>query len=96
MALKPSALLGFLPTLCGSLLGKQICVDGKALRGTYDKFSMTCGVYVLRAWVREVGLSFAHVNCTEKGNELSVSGHSKCTTSGHFKVHHLRGDNTRF
>jgi predicted transposase YbfD/YdcC len=72
MALKPSALLGFLPTLCGHLLGKQICVDGKALRGTYDKFSMTCGVYVLRAWVREVGLSFGHVNCTEKGNERTA------------------------
>lgn len=56
----------------GSLIGKHVAIDGKALRGTYQRDTKRCMVHVLRAWVDEARLSAGHVLCAEKSNEIEA------------------------
>jgi predicted transposase YbfD/YdcC len=72
MAIKPAAFLSVMNQWCGPLFGKHIAIDGKALRGTYDRSVHKCLVHVLRAWVCDVGLSVEHLVCAEKSNELEA------------------------
>jgi hypothetical protein len=57
MALQPQALLDILAEWCGELNGRQVTIDGKALRGSDSAASGQKMVHVLRAWVSEAGIS---------------------------------------
>jgi hypothetical protein len=72
MLVRPEALLELLQEWCGPLVGKHIAIDGKALRGTYDRALHKCMAHVLRAWVIEDGISAWHIMCDEKSNELGA------------------------
>ena len=72
MALQPQALLNILSEWCGELAGRQVVIDGKALRGTAATATGKSMVHVLRAWVHEAGISAGHVVCSEKSNELEA------------------------
>lgn len=72
IALRPQAMLDILADWCGDLAGRQIKIDGKALRGSATVASKLAMVHVLRAWVHETGLSAGHVVCREKSNELDA------------------------
>jgi predicted transposase YbfD/YdcC len=70
IALRPESLLTILSDWCGGLDGKQIAIDGKALRGSDSLAAGKKMVHVLRAWVGEAGISAVHELCAEKSNEL--------------------------
>jgi len=72
IALRPQALLDILADWCGDLAGRQIKIDGKALRGTAAANTKQEMVHVLRAWVSEAGISAGQVVCREKSNELEA------------------------
>ena len=69
MLIKPQTLLDILADWCGELAGRQIKIDGKALRGSSSAASKQDMVHILRAWVSEAALSAGHVTCTDKSNE---------------------------
>jgi len=72
IALRPESLLTILSDWCGALEGKQISIDGKALRGSDSLAAGKKMVHVLRAWVGEAGISAGHELCAEKSNELDA------------------------
>ena len=72
IALRPESLLTILSDWCGGLDGKQIAIDGKALRGSDSLAAGKKMVHVLRAWVGEAGISTGHELCAEKSNELEA------------------------
>jgi len=72
IALRPQALLDILADWCGDLAGRQIKIDGKALRGTAAANTKQEMVHVLRAWVSKAGISAGQVVCREKSNELEA------------------------
>jgi len=72
IALRPQALLDILADWCGDLAGRQIKIDGKALRGTAAANTKQEMVHVLRARVSEAGISAGQVVCREKSNELEA------------------------
>jgi predicted transposase YbfD/YdcC len=72
MLVKAQTIAEVLHLWTGSLLGKHVAIDGKALRGTYDRDTKQCAVHVLRAWVDEAHLSAGHVLCKEKSNEIEA------------------------
>jgi hypothetical protein len=72
MALQPESLLAILSEWCGELNGRQVTIDGKALRGSDSAASGQKMVHVLRAWVSEAGISAGQVLCAEKSNELDA------------------------
>lgn len=73
IALRPRAMLDILADWCGDLAGRQIKIDGKALRGTATSATTKQEmVHILRAWVSETGISAGHVVCREKSNELDA------------------------
>ena len=72
IAMRPEFLLAILSDWCGELDGKQIAIDGKALRGSDSLAAGKKMVHVLRAWVDEAGISAGHELCAEKSNELDA------------------------
>lgn len=72
LALQPQALLDILTSWCGDLDGRQIAIDGKAMRGTYDAEKGRYLVHLVRAWVDAYSLSAAQVTCAQKSNEIEA------------------------
>lgn len=72
LALRPQQLLDILTGWCGELSGKQVAIDGKTLRGTYNAEQGRHLVHLLRAWVDECSLSAGQVVCAEKSNEIEA------------------------
>lgn len=48
---------------------KTIAIDGKSLRGTYDKERKTCLVHMVSAFAVEYGVVLGQVKTEEKSNE---------------------------
>lgn len=55
-----------------SLQGRQICIDGKALRGTIPSGKKKAIVHMVNAWVDELGLSFGQEQVETKSNEITA------------------------
>jgi predicted transposase YbfD/YdcC len=51
---------------------RQICIDGKSLRGSAAPSRNQAMVHILRAWVSGHSLSIAYEPCTEKANEIEA------------------------
>jgi len=54
----------------GSCLGKQICIDGKTIRGARGRAQ--ANFHMVSAWVREDGVSMAQIKTEEKSNEITA------------------------
>lgn len=72
MALQPGTLVAILGEWSGEISGKQVCIDGKALRGSDSEAAGLPMIHVLRAWVGATGISAGHELCAEKSNELDA------------------------
>jgi predicted transposase YbfD/YdcC len=73
IALKPEALLKVMSQWVGSTNGQHVIIDGKALRGTNQgRQGAAAKVFLLRAWVRQAGLSIGQLPCGEKSCELAA------------------------
>jgi len=55
-----------------SLAGKQVCIDGKELRGTIPQGKKHALVRMVNVWVEEHYLSFGQVAVEEKSNEITA------------------------
>jgi len=52
--------------------GKQIIIDGKAMRGATEKAQNGNIPYIVSAFLSEVGISIGQVRCDEKSNEITA------------------------
>ena len=55
-----------------SLVGKQVCIDGKELRGTIPQGKKHALVRMVNVWVEEYSLSFGQLAVEEKSNEITA------------------------
>lgn len=75
IAIKPAVLLELMSEWAGILTHHHIIIDGKCLRGTNQgRQGAAAKVYLLRAWVKEAGLTIAQIPCGEKSGELTNLG----------------------
>ena len=51
----------------------SIALDGKTLRGSFDKFNDRAAAQVLSAFATETALVLAHINIAEKSNEIPAA-----------------------
>lgn len=75
-ALKPSALLGMMSRwageLAGTLSGKQIAIDGKTLRRSFEHGWDKSGLHLVTAWCVEENLVLAQQAVDQKSNEITA------------------------
>ncbi len=55
-----------------SLAGRQLCIDGKELRGTIPTGKKHALVRMVNVWVEEYSISFGQVAVEEKSNEITA------------------------
>jgi len=58
--------------LCGSNSGKQIAIDGKTLRGSYDKASAKQALHLLHAHAVDCGITLGQLEVGTKTNEITT------------------------
>jgi len=58
--------------LLDTLAQKQICLDGKKLRGVSPRSSGNAGLYLVNAWVSENRLCVGQVRVEQKSNEITA------------------------
>jgi predicted transposase YbfD/YdcC len=75
-ALKPSVLLGVMQRwsgeLSGTLAGKQIALDGKTLRRSFEHAWDKSGLHLVTAWCVQENLVLAQQAVDEKSNEITA------------------------
>jgi predicted transposase YbfD/YdcC len=76
-ALSPDAFEKAIQTWINSLKGsgtkgKHIAIDGKALRGSFDKAAGKTAVYMVNAYVHENHTVFGQVKVADKSNEITA------------------------
>lgn len=54
-----------------SVEGKVVAIDGKTLRGSFDKASGQSALHMVSAWVEENGLVLGQVCAEGKGHEIT-------------------------
>lgn len=65
--------LNWMSQINGSNMGKQIALDGKTLRGSYDKANSKQTLHLLNACAIESGLCIGQMEVDTKTNEISVA-----------------------
>lgn len=75
-ALKPAVLISVMQRwsgeLAGAMKGKQIAIDGKTLRRSFDHAWDKSGLHLVTAWCVEAGLVMAQQAVAEKSNEITA------------------------
>lgn len=75
-ALKPGVLVGVMQRwageLAGSLAGKQIAIDGKTLRRSFDHAWDQNGLHLVTAWCVQENLVLAQQAVDQKSNEITA------------------------
>ena len=55
-----------------SVKGKQIAVDGKTLRRSFDRSKDKLAIHMVSAWFHEAGIVLGQVKTSEKSNEITA------------------------
>lgn len=75
-ALDPGAfekcLLGWIASLHEATAGQVVAIDGKTLRGSFDKASGKSAIHMVSAWATENRLSLGQVVVDAKSNEITA------------------------
>jgi predicted transposase YbfD/YdcC len=75
-ALKPSVLAGWMnrwaSELAGSMAGKQIAIDGKTLRRSFEHAWDKSGLHLVTAWCVQENLVLAQQAVADKSNEITA------------------------
>ncbi|MFI4972764.1 MAG: ISAs1 family transposase [Hyphomicrobiales bacterium] len=61
-----------LEDLVNDLQGKVVALDGKTMRGSFDRRRGKSALHVVSAWVTELGLSLGQVAVDDKSNEITA------------------------
>ena len=72
MAVDADRLAAVLSGWCLVLAGKHVAIDGKAMRGTFERDASKYLVHLLRAWVDDMSLGAGQVACAHKRNEIEA------------------------
>lgn len=51
---------------------KQICIDGKALRGSFERGKASSAIHIVNAWSTGVSLSLGQMKVDDKSNEITA------------------------
>ncbi len=62
----------WLPHLIGSLSGEIVPIDGKSLRGSYDRNQGIKALHLVTAWAGEQKLVLGQVKVEDKSNEITA------------------------
>ena len=65
-------LLGWIQAVQEVTENRLIAIDGKALRGSYDRRDGKAAIHMVSAWATENKLSLGHVVVDEKSNEITA------------------------
>jgi len=75
-ALDPGAfercLLGWIAALHEAIAGRAVAIDGKTLRGSFDRASGKSAIHMVSAWATDARLSLGQVVVDEKSNEITA------------------------
>lgn len=75
-ALDPDALeavlQAFVRDLAGDSAGKQVAIDGKTLRRSFDRAAERKAIHMVTAWVYENHAAFGQVKVDDKSNEITA------------------------
>ncbi len=52
--------------------GEVVALDGKALRGSFEKGSKKSAIHIVSAWASENGVTLGQVKTSEKSNEITA------------------------
>lgn len=52
--------------------GELIAIDGKRIRGSYDRFDQKAAIHVVSAWAQQNALVLAQVKVDDKSNEITA------------------------
>ena len=52
--------------------GELIAIDGKRMRGSYDRFDQKAAIHVVSAWAQQNSLVLAQVKVDDKSNEITA------------------------
>src|SRR3954470_17402554 len=66
------SLLGWIQAVQEVTEGRFIAIDGKALRGSYDRRDGKAAIHMVSAWATEKRLSLGQVVVDEKSNEITA------------------------
>jgi len=58
--------------LVTDLRGKVVAIDGKTLRGSFDRRRGKSALHVVSAWVTDLGLSLGQISVDDKSNEITA------------------------
>lgn len=58
--------------LVADLAGKVVAIDGKTMRGSFDRRRGKSALHVVSAWVSELGLSLGQISVDDKSNEITA------------------------
>jgi len=59
-------------TVCGSLVGQVVAIDGKTMRGSHDRHLGKNAIHLVSAFASEQGLTLGQVKTAEKSNEITA------------------------
>ena len=62
--------MGWIGTLCPSLAGQHIAIDGKCVRGSHD--GKHSAIHLVSAWSSTSGLTLGQVKTADKSNEITA------------------------
>lgn len=65
-------LMGWIADLHEATGGQVVAIDGKSLRGSFDKASGKSAIHMVSAWATANRLSLGHVVVDEKSNEIAA------------------------
>ena len=51
---------------------KQVCIDGKSLRGSFDKAKSNSAIHMINAWSTGASLSLGQLKTEAKSNEITA------------------------
>jgi predicted transposase YbfD/YdcC len=66
------ALEAFVRDFAGDSAGKQIAIDGKTLRRSFDRAAEQSAIHMVTAWVYENHAAFGQIKVDDKSNEITA------------------------
>lgn len=67
-----AALKAFVCDFAGDCAGKQIAIDGKTLRRSFDRAAEKNAIHMVTAWVYENHAAFGQIKVDDKSNEITA------------------------
>jgi len=67
-----SCFVNWVSQVCGISQGELISIDGKTLRGSYDKYDNKAPIHMISAWASKNEVVLGQLKVTEKSNEITA------------------------